>query len=166
MDTHRILFVCMGNICRSPTAEGVFRKRVKQRGVEHQFEIDSAGTGGWHIGCPADKRAQQAASERDIDLSALRARQICVADTRYYDSLIAMDNDNRLRLLELADEPHRPKVRLLLEYADSPDNLEVPDPYYGGENGFDLTLDLIEDACHKLLDQLLAQRLAKRPRPR
>ena len=72
MDTHRILFVCMGNICRSPTAEGVFRKRVEQRGVEHRFEIDSAGTGGWHIGCPAEKRAQQAASERDIDLSSLR----------------------------------------------------------------------------------------------
>lgn len=170
MDAHRILFVCMGNICRSPTAEGVFKKLVKQRGVENQFEIDSAGTGGWHIGCPADQRAQQAASARGIDLSALArplgARQVSVADMQYYDTIIAMDNDNKLQLLELADTAHRPKVQLLLEYADAPDNLEVPDPYYGGENGFDLVLDLIEDACHQLLDQLLAQRLTKNPKPR
>lgn len=162
MDTHRILFVCMGNICRSPTAEGVFRKQVEQRGLENQFEIDSAGTGGWHIGCPPDKRAQQAASARGIDLSTLRARQVCIADTQYYDTLITMDNDNQLRLLKLADESHRPKVRLLLEYADTPDSLEVPDPYYGGDNGFDLVLDLIEDACHRLLNQLLAQRSNQR----
>lgn len=158
MQPHKILFVCMGNICRSPAAEGVFRKLVVQRGLENQFEIDSAGTGRWHIGCPPDKRAQQAASARDIDISNLMARQVCVADTQYYDNIIAMDSDNQSRLLELADESHRCKVRLLLEYADSADNLEVPDPYYGGENGFEQVLDLLEDACQKLLDQLLAQR--------
>ncbi|WP_424947552.1 low molecular weight protein-tyrosine-phosphatase [Candidatus Spongiihabitans sp.] len=157
MNAHRILFVCMGNICRSPSAEGVFRKLVEQRGVASRFEIDSAGTGGWHIDRPADARAQQAARARDIDLSAIRARQVCVADTQYYDTIIAMDNDNQSRLLELADDSHRRKVRLLLEYADCPDSLEVPDPYYGGDHGFERALDLIEEACCGLLDQLLAQ---------
>lgn len=162
METHRILFVCLGNICRSPTAEGVFRKLVIQRGVENQFEIDSAGTGGWHIGCPADQRALDAASERDIDLSTHRARPVCAADMAYYHSIITMDNDNQQQLLELADDAHRHKIRLLLEYADSADRLEVPDPYYGGENGFNRVLDLIEDACDKLLVRLLANYQAVR----
>ncbi len=157
MNTHRILFVCMGNICRSPTAEGVFRKLVGKNGVINQFEIDSAGTGDWHIGRPADTRAQQAASARNIDISRHRARQVCVADTTYYDSIISMDNDNQQQLLTLADASHHHKIRLLLTYADESHPIEVPDPYYGGENGFDRVLDLITDACQNLLDQLLTR---------
>ncbi len=161
MATHRILFVCMGNICRSPTAQGVFKKLVEQRGVANLFEVDSAGTGDWHSGRPADQRAQQAASKRDIDLSSHRARQVCAADMLYYHSIIAMDNDNQRRLLEWADNAHCHKVRLLLEYVDCADCLEVPDPYYDEENGFNRVLDLIEYACEQLLAQLLAQLSAK-----
>ena len=161
MHQHRILFVCMGNICRSPTAEGVFRKLVTQRGVANKFEIDSAGTGEWHIGYPADHRAQHAASTRNIDLSTHRARRVGADDMLYYHSIIAMDNDNQQQLLELADEAQQHKIRLLLEYADCPDRKEVPDPYYGGENGFNIVLDMIEDACHRLLERLLAQEPAK-----
>ena len=155
MAAHRILFVCMGNICRSPTAEGVFRKLVIERGVSDQFEIDSAGTGGWHIGSPPDARAQQAASERNIDLSNLSARQVSAGDVSYYHTIIAMDKDNHRNLISLAPKPQHHKIRLLLEYVESPTTLEVPDPYYGGEHGFDLVLDLIEEACEQLLARIL-----------
>ena len=158
MQAHRILFVCMGNICRSPTAEGVFRKLAIERGVENLFEIDSAGTGGWHIGNPPDQRAQQAALQRGIDLSTLRARQVSPRDIEYFDTLIAMDRDNLDRLRILASKSHQHKIKLLLEYCETPGGDEVPDPYYGGEHGFDLVLDLIEDACDSLIESLGAQR--------
>ena len=157
MGSQRILFVCMGNICRSPTAEGVFRHLVSQRGVEDLFEIDSAGIGDWHIGAAPDNRAQHAARIRNIDLSGLRARQVRAEDAVYFDTIIAMDHDNRARLVELAEETHQHKIRLLLEYMDDAENLEVPDPYYGDEIGFDRVLDLIEEACEKLLSRLLVK---------
>lgn len=155
MTVHRILFVCMGNICRSPTAEGVFQNLVNIWGVADRFEIDSAGTGGWHIGLPPDERAQAATMQRSIDISDLKARQVSVEDMQNFNTIIAMDKDNLKRLKEIATETQKHKIRLLLEYSDSPSKLEVPDPYYGGENGFDLVLDLIEDACEKLLGKLL-----------
>ena len=150
----KILFVCMGNICRSPTAEGVFRKLATERGVEHLFEIDSAGTGDWHVGNPPDQRAQQAALQRDIDLSTLRARQVSHHDIEYFDTLIAMDRNNLDRLCSIASEAHRHKIKLLLEFSQTKGGDEVPDPYYGGEHGFDLVLDLIEEACDSLIDSL------------
>lgn len=157
MAAQRILFVCMGNICRSPTAEGVFRHLINQSGVEDRFEIDSAGTGDWHTGSAPDNRAQQAARARNIDLSTLRARQVRAEDFIYFDTIIAMDKDNRARLEDLAGEAHQHKVRLLLEFLDHTEELEVPDPYYGGETGFDRVLDLIEEACEQLLSKLLVK---------
>ncbi len=157
MSPHKIIFVCLGNICRSPTAEGVLRKQVSERGLENLFEIDSAGTGDWHLGHPPDKRATEAALARGIDLSPLRARQITARDMLYYDTIIAMDNQNLARLKSLAPADQQYKVRLLLQYGNS-ENREVPDPYYGGDHGFDLVLDLIEASCRELLDKLLSDR--------
>ncbi len=155
MPRHKIIFVCLGNICRSPTAEGVLRKQVCERGLEGLFEIDSAGTGDWHLGHPPDKRAIAAALARGIDLTPLRARQITVSDMRYYDTIIAMDRQNLSRLKSLAPVGHQHKIGLLLQYGSSTQH-EVPDPYYGGEHGFDLALDLIETSCRELLDYLLS----------
>ena len=157
MSPHKIIFVCLGNICRSPTAEGVLRKQVSDRGLENLFEIDSAGTGDWHLGHPPDKRATEAALARGIDLSPLRARQITARDMLYFDTIIAMDNQNLTRLKSLAPTDQQYKVRLLLQYGNS-GNREVPDPYYGGDHGFDLVLDLIEASCRELLDKLLSDR--------
>ncbi len=155
MPRHKIIFVCLGNICRSPTAEGVLRKQVFERELENLFEIDSAGTGDWHLGHPPDKRAIAAAQARGIDLTPLRARQITVNDLLYYDTIIAMDNQNFSRLKSMAPVDHQHKIRLLLQYGNSAQQ-EVPDPYYGGEHGFDLVLDLIETSCRELLDHLLS----------
>ena len=157
MSPHKIIFVCLGNICRSPTAEGVLRKQVSERGLENLYEIDSAGTGDWHLGHPPDKRAIEAALARGIDLSPLRARQITARDMLYFDTIIAMDNQNLARLKSLAPADQQYKVRLLLQYGNS-GNREVPDPYYGGDHGFDLVLDLIEASCRELLDKLLSDR--------
>jgi protein-tyrosine phosphatase len=151
---NRILFICMGNICRSPTAEGVFRHHVEKHGLSDHFEIDSAGTGAWHVGSAPDSRAQQAARARGIDLSGLRARKVETQDLEYYDLVIAMDRDNQERLHGMASDQQQHKVKLLLEYSDNPAEIEVPDPYYGGEHGFDLVLDLVEEACARLLETL------------
>lgn len=147
----------MGNICRSPTAEGMFRKLAADKGIENRFEVDSAGTGGWHIGSPPDERAQRASLERGIDISSLQARQVVAEDIVYYDTIIAMDQDNLSRLQSMAPESHRHKIRLMLDFGDGPKSREVPDPYYGGEHGFDLVLDLLEDACEKLIIRLLGR---------
>lgn len=151
---HRVLFVCLGNICRSPTAEGVFRHAVEARGLGPQFEIDSAGTGDWHLGAPPDRRAQLAAARRGVDLSGLRARQVSAEDLARFDHIIAMDAANHADLTRLAGPRHRHKVRLLLAGAAAGD---VPDPYYGDRHGFDRALDLIEAACAELLDHLAAR---------
>ena len=144
----RILFVCMGNICRSPTAEGVMRRLIDEAGLD--IEVDSAGTGGWHAGEPPDERATLAARRRGVTLAGA-ARQVKPADFRRFDMLIAMDRSNLRDLLALApDEDAAAKVRLLVADAD------VPDPYYGGDRGFENVLDMVEAACRELLDELRA----------
>ncbi|MCY4275077.1 MAG: low molecular weight phosphotyrosine protein phosphatase [Gammaproteobacteria bacterium] len=152
---NRVLFVCLGNICRSPSAEGIFRKIVQAKGFEDAFEIDSAGTGDWHIGHTPDQRAQQAASRRDVDLSALRARQLSIEDIIYYDLILVMDRRNRADVVSLAQPEHEHKICYLLEYSEQYDGLEIPDPYYGGTHGFDLVLDMIEDSCKRLLNSII-----------
>lgn len=150
----RILFVCLGNICRSPTAEAVFASRAAGRRDLPELELDSCGTGGWHIGKPADARAQAAARTRGYDMSALRARQVEVADFYRFDYIFAMDSDN-LRDLESmrpADSPAR--VALFLSLLPQAHVEDVPDPYYGGDAGFERVLDLIEDASDALLEHL------------
>jgi len=153
----RILFVCLGNICRSPTAEGVMRRLVREQGLEGEIEIDSAGTGAWHVGDPPDPRSTQAARRRGTILEGA-ARQVTAADFEAFDLLLAMDATNLHELRQRApDEAARAKVRLLREFdpasADAID-LDVPDPYYGGPRGFDIVLDLVEAACAGLLEEI------------
>ena len=155
----RLLFVCMGNICRSPTAEGVMRSLVREAGLEGKIEIDSAGTGGWHAGAPPDERATVAAGRRGVTLEGA-ARQVRPQDFERYDMLLAADRENLADLRALAPtEAARAKVRLLREFdpatssADPPD-LDVPDPYYGGADGFDVVLDLVEAACRGVLAEV------------
>lgn len=150
----RVLFVCMGNICRSPTAEGVTRAIAERQGLTDSFEFDSAGTHGYHIGNPPDKRARQAAATRGYDLSALKARQVNEFDFVRFDHILAMDRDNLELLRQACPAEHRAKLRLFLEFASGSEVREVPDPYYGGPEGFDLVLDLVEDAASGLLKQL------------
>lgn len=157
MPVYRVLFVCLGNICRSPTAEGIFRKTVEARGLHRAFEIDSAGTGDWHIGAPPDHRARHAAARRGIDLSGLRARQANADDMAVFDYIIAMDHANYASLRRLAGARYRHKVHLFLDLSPGIDRDEVPDPYYGGEQGFDQALDLIEQASNDLLDHIVKQ---------
>jgi protein-tyrosine phosphatase len=150
----KILFVCMGNICRSPMAEGVFKHHVKQAGLDDRIATDSAGTHDYHIGEPPDPRAQRAASCRGYDLSALRGRQVSRGDFSEFDYLLAMDETN-LRVLErLCPSQHAHKLKLLMEFSTGPALREVPDPYYGGEPGFERVLDMVEQAAQGLLDHL------------
>ena len=148
-----ILFVCMGNICRSPTAEGVFRRKVAEAGLDDLFEIDSAGTHAYHVGEPPDRRAQQAAARRGFSLSEIRARRVAAEDFERFQHIIAMDQDNLVVLREVAGPEQHSNIRLFLEYASGPET-EVPDPYYGGATGFERVLDLIEDASRGLLEAL------------
>jgi len=160
--TTRILFVCMGNICRSPTAEGVFRKLVQERAPHIQVEIDSAGTHAYHVGEPPDRRAIAAAERRGIDLSGLRARMVDEGDFESFDLLVAMDQLNREVLLDRSPDEYRDRIRLMLEFAPSTDIDDVPDPYYGGPVGFEHVLDLVEEASKGLLDELIARSAARR----
>lgn len=150
----RVLFVCMGNICRSPTAEGVFRQLLRDAGLEGAVETDSAGTHGYHVGRPPDPRAQEAARKRGIVMDDLRARQVALSDYEYFDYLLAMDRGNEEILLAEAPEAHRDKVRMFLNFAAEAPEDEVPDPYYGGDKGFERVLDLIEQASAGFLDHL------------
>lgn len=150
----RVLFVCMGNICRSPTAEGVFRALVEAAGMDGRIQIDSAGTHDYHIGNPPDARAQAAAARRGYDLSKLRARQVEQGDFAAFDYLLAMDEHNRSLLLQQCPSEQRRKVRLLLEFAAGNVPKEVPDPYYGGAQGFEQVLDLVENAAQGLLQDI------------
>ena len=152
-DKVSVLFVCMGNICRSPTAEGVFRHYVSEAGLAELFEIDSAGTHAYHVGEPPDKRAQQAAARRGFSLEDIRARRVAPEDFERFHHIIAMDQDNLVMLQEQAEGGQREKIRLFLEFASGPET-EVPDPYYGGATGFERVLDLVEDASRGLLDML------------
>ena len=147
----RVLFVCMGNICRSPTAHGVFRGLVERVGLGEVVEVDSAGTHGYHIGEAPDLRAQRAAEQRGINLSDLRARQAKTADFLHFDYVLAMDRDNLQILSSLCPAGQEKKLRLLMDFAPDLRTQEVPDPYYGGISGFDRVFDLVEAAAEGLL---------------
>lgn len=150
----RVLFVCLGNICRSPTAEGVFRDRLRREGLEERVIVDSAGTGDWHVGEAPDRRAQAAARRRGIDLSSQRARQLRAEDFRSFDLILAMDESNLLDI-EAARPPQGPApARLFLEYAIDVADREVPDPYFGEGDGFETVLELIAAASDGLLAEL------------
>ncbi|PCM45544.1 low molecular weight protein-tyrosine-phosphatase [Marinobacter sp. ANT_B65] len=145
-----VLFVCLGNICRSPTAEGVFRKMVEAAGLEEQIHIDSCGTSNWHIGKGPDPRSMEAAGRRDIDISALKARQFTEVDLDIFDYVVVMDRQNLADVKDVWHQNGGTEPTLFLEYGQS-DLVEVPDPYFGGEDGFERVLDLIEDASEGLL---------------
>lgn len=153
----KVLFVCMGNICRSPTAEGVLRHLVEEAGLSMQIEIDSAGTSDYQDGDPPDRRAQQAASKRGYDLSRLRARQVRAEDFHEFDHILAMDSKNVKDLKAIYPDGGRAEVTLFLEYADNALTREVPDPYYGSVQNFELVLDLVENAAQGFLRHLLEQ---------
>ncbi len=153
----RVLFVCMGNICRSPTAEGVFRSLVNKAGLSDRIHIDSAGTHAYHVGEPPDQRAQAAARKRNIDLSSQRARKVRVEDFDEYDYILAMDQNNVAELEFLVSNKSNGKLKLFLEYAEKASTLEVPDPYYGGPHGFEHVLDLVEAASTGLLNTIKEQ---------
>ena len=146
-----VLFVCMGNICRSPTAEGVFRQQVIDAGLESIITIDSAGTHSYHIGSPPDRRSQIAADKRNIDLSTLRGRQFIPTDFDQFDYILAMDQANFDDMFTQRSADKQAELSLFLDYSTACSEREVPDPYYGGDNGFEHVLDLIEDAGKGLL---------------
>lgn len=147
----KVLFVCLGNICRSPSAEGVFRKLVEEQGLDEVIEIDSAGTHAYHVGAAPDDRAQEAASRRGIDMSSLVGRRVDHGDFYIFDYVLAMDESNEYHLREMAPAGEIHKIKLFLEFAPQRSEREVPDPYYGGHSGFEHVLDLIEDASEGLL---------------
>lgn len=150
-----VLFVCLGNICRSPTAEGIFRHYVEQAGLSDKITIDSAGTADWHIGKSADPRTVAAAAKRGYDLSALRGRQAQPEDFAKFDLILAMDKSNLINLQAIQPAESSAELALYLaRFGISPD--EVPDPYYGGEDGFELVLDMLEQASQALLDEIKA----------
>ncbi len=155
----KVLFVCLGNICRSPTAEGVFTHLVKQKGHEDLLEIDSAGTHAYHIGVSPDQRSQEAAKRRGVELGHLRGRKANSEDLDYYDYVIAMDHENYDNLQEISTESNRHKIKMFMSFATNADHDEVPDPYYGGEKGFERVLDLVENASKGLLERILDSQL-------
>lgn len=147
-----VLFVCLGNICRSPTAEAVFRHKAKEAGLE--AVIDSAGTHGYHIGKAPDKRSQEVGLARGYSFKGVKCRRVAENDFATFDYILAMDDSNYEKLLEKADEEHRHKVKYLLDFTEQEDK-QVPDPYYGGRKGFELVLDLVEEACDGLIKHLM-----------
>lgn len=149
-----VLFVCLGNICRSPTAEGVLRKLIADQGLDGLIRVDSAGTAGYHEGAPPDARAAAAASARGYNLGAIRARKVVAQDFDEFDLILAMDEDNLLELQQVAPTGARARIGLLLDYAPGAGGRAVPDPYYGGKSGFERVLDLVTEACTGLLDEL------------
>lgn len=158
----RVLMVCLGNICRSPTAQGVFENLVRQRGLEHLIEVDSAGTSGWHIDKPPDARSSRAAQRRGYDISAQRGRQVTARDFLNFDYVLAMDDQNLQALRTLCPADYSGYLGRLLDFARQRHYVDVPDPYHGGSEGFELVLDLIEDAAEGLLQHILADRPATR----
>jgi protein-tyrosine phosphatase len=153
----RVLFICLGNICRSPTAEGVLRALAAREAPELPLEVDSAGTAGYHVGEPPDPRARHAAARRGYDLSELRARVVEPGDFERFDLILAMDEEN-LRVLKRRAPAHvHERLRLFLEFAPDSGTADVPDPYYGGTKGFEEVLDLVESAARGLLAHLRQQ---------
>ena len=153
----RVLLVCLGNICRSPTAAVVFRSEIEKEGLAGGLEIVSCGTAGYHIGEPPDSRSQAAAKVRGYDMSALRGRKVQSDDFEYFDFILAMDESNLLELRQLCPKQYIEKLGLFLTYANSYQETEVPDPYYGGQQGFSHVLDLVEDASLGLVEVIKAR---------
>jgi protein-tyrosine phosphatase len=147
MKSIKVLFVCMGNICRSPTAEGVFNKLLDDLGTTNRFVVDSAGTHAYHVGESPDARAQQTARSRGVNLANIRARKVAHSDFEAFDYILAMDSDNHQILLDSSPEAHRHKIKLFLDFAHDRSEKDVPDPYYGGQNGFEHVFDLVEEAA-------------------
>ncbi len=154
-----VLFVCMGNICRSPTAEGVFQQLVNQHALGEVIKIDSAGTHAYHVGNPPDRRAQAAALKRGVDLSIQRARRVSGDDFIQFDFILAMDQDNLMDLQEIAPSDSHCELSLFLDHAPHLEYREVPDPYYGGVSGFERVLDMIQTASEGLLEHIKNDRL-------
>lgn len=152
--SYRVLLVCMGNICRSPTAEGVLRHFIKINGLGDKVEVDSAGTHGYHVGEAPDQRTQRAASARGYNLSQLRARKVARQDLDYFDLILAMDKSNLDNLQRMAMPEQQDKIKLFMDFARNFDDDEVPDPYYGLGHGFDLVLDMVEDASQGLVEDI------------
>lgn len=150
----KVLFVCMGNICRSPTAEGAFEKLVSEHGLAKKIRLDSAGTHAYHVGEPPDARAQRCALARGIDLSRLKARKAIAEDFEKFDYVLAMDQDNFTLLEQICPPGLDHKLSLFLDYAPALGIREVPDPYYGGTKGFEKVLDMIEEASRGLLQTI------------
>ena len=151
----KVLFVCMGNICRSPTADAVFRHLVKEAGVDHMIDVDSAGTHAYHIGDPPDHRAQNTALQRGYKMHDLRARAVQPNDFEEFDYILAMDKENLSLLQQRSPQQHLSKIQLFMQYSTQADaDVEVPDPYFGGNQGFELVLDMVEEASQGLLAHL------------
>jgi len=157
----KVLFVCLGNICRSPIAEGVFRASVMRAGLIEKIQIDSAGTHAYHVGAPPDPRAQETALRRGIDIGALRGRKAVRRDIETFDYVVAMDRENHANLLAICPRGQEHKVRLFLEFAPDRPETEVPDPYYGGADGFERVLDMAEAASQGLLADIRQRYLSK-----
>ncbi|HEY7771640.1 MAG TPA: low molecular weight protein-tyrosine-phosphatase [Marinagarivorans sp.] len=156
----KVLFVCLGNICRSPTAHGIFEAQVKARGLEDRIVVDSAGTASWHAGNPPDARSIQFARQRGYELKHLRARQAIVEDFDEFDIILAMDNSNLSDLRDLCPKHFSGHLGLFLDFAKASES-QVPDPYHGGDAGFEQVLDLVEDASEGLLDFILKNNWSK-----
>lgn len=156
-----VLFVCLGNICRSPTAHGIFQHHVQQRHLDRHIVVDSAGTGDWHIGRAPDQRTTAAALRRGYDLSALRARQVTPADFSAFDYILAMDADNLRNLQRMRPANFRGELKLFLDYGDDLGCSEVPDPYYGGADDFERVVDLVENAAQRLLDHIVREKIVR-----
>ncbi|SEF40146.1 low molecular weight protein-tyrosine-phosphatase [Nitrosomonas ureae] len=156
----KVLFVCMGNICRSPTADAVFRHIVKTAGADHMIEVDSAGTHAYHIGNPPDHRAQHTALQRGYKMHELRARAVQSSDFEEFDYILAMDNENLALLRQRSPQQHLGKIQLFMQYGENnPASIEVPDPYFGGQQGFEQVLDMVEEASRGLLAHLRTHKI-------
>ena len=153
-----VLFVCLGNICRSPTSEGVFRNLVESQALDFEIHVDSAGTAGYHIGQPPDSRAIAAAAKRGVSISHLRARRLNRRDYEKFDYIIGMDLFNYQDLVSMAPRDYKGKVCLFMDFASDRDLQEIPDPYYGGHDGFERVLDMIEAACLGLIEDIRKHR--------
>lgn len=159
MNKVKVLFICMGNICRSPTAHGVFRALVETEGLADAISIDSAGTHAYHVGNGPDKRAQETAQRRGVDLSDLVARRVSAEDFELFDYVVAMDQDNYMSLSEICPSEHVEKIHMFMDFAPQMRTREVPDPYYGGASGFERVFDLVDAASAGLLAEIRQRHL-------
>lgn len=163
MESIRVLMVCMGNICRSPTAEAVLRQKLALRGLGDHVQVDSAGTHAWHTGEAPDHRSRSHAVRRGYDLRGLRARLVQSTDFERFDLLLAMDEGNLSHLVAVCPAVHRPKLKLLMDFAPKSAAREVPDPYGSGPEGFEQVLDMVESACEGLIPHLRQIKVARNP---